>query len=195
MKNFKVVYVEGLPGSGKTTLLERLPLVVRGLHTIGEYVDNVASDQAIKVDDEEYFLRNDERKYRAARAVGGLCLVDRGHLSTLLYNKAYERIKDQQQVDVDAWYHGIILAQGMLPDAYIHLDTLPDTSLRRRPRASWDNMWDYPEALALARQGYRDYLGTYESHVPVLRLDADALTIPQIDVQVTEFLDIAGVAA
>src|SRR6185369_7824262 len=143
MAKSNVVYVEGLPGSGKTTLLKRLSLIVPNLTVVSEYVNPTEADEAISEDDEGYFLANDERKWRTARVAGGACVVDRGHLSTVLYNKAHERIKGEHQVDVDTWYHGRILPTNMQPDAYGHLDTVPETPLRRRPTAGWDNMWDY----------------------------------------------------
>jgi|ADGO01.1.fsa_nt_gi hypothetical protein len=124
-----VVYVEGLPGSGKSTLLERLSRSIAGLHIVTEYIDPVEADEAISADDEEYFLRNDERKYRVARGTGGLCLVDRGHLSTILYNEGHQLVTGTLPVDVHTWYRDTILRNGMLPDAYIHLDTPPEVTV------------------------------------------------------------------
>lgn len=190
MKKAEVVFIEGLPGSGKTTLLERLVTNIPGLHVVGEYVDPTEADEAISESDETYFLKNDERKYRVARSAAGLAIVDRGHLSTILYNEGHELVTGKPQVDVATWYKDTILRQGMLPDAYIHLDTAPETTFARRPPTTeWDNMWDRREVLEHAREGYRDYMAFYERDVPVLRLPADEMTIPQVETAVMTFLD------
>lgn len=193
MSKNKVVYIEGLPGSGKSTLIERLSLRFPDLHTIGEYIDTTNSVDALNDGDETFFVRNDENKYKTARLKAGLCIVDRGHLSTILYNKAYEKIKGQLPVDVDRWYSDKILAGNMLPDAYIHLDTVPATSLARRAKSDWDNMWDYEEALEFASIGYREYMAKYEAHIPVLHLSADSLSIEQVDAEVIKFLGLEDV--
>jgi thymidylate kinase len=190
MSSAEVIYVEGLPGSGKTTLIGRLALRHPGLfNTIGEYVDPGEATAAVAASDETYFTRNDVNKYRAARASLLPCLVDRGHLSTLLYNQAHELVQGHTIVDVDTWYRETILGQGMLPDAYIHLDTEPITSLKRRPPAvDWINIWDDERALTFARQGYADLMAGPEASVPVLRLQADRMNFTEIDTAVMSFL-------
>ncbi|HET8670685.1 MAG TPA: AAA family ATPase [Candidatus Saccharimonadales bacterium] len=189
MPKLEVVYVEGLPGAGKSTLLEGLAERMPGIHLVGEYVDPTEADGAISQDDEEYFLRNDERKYRVARSAGGLAIVDRGHLSTILYNEGHELVTGRRQVDVATWYTDRILRDGMLPDAYIHLDTPPETTFARRPPTTdWDNMWDHREVLDHARAGYRDYMAFYERDVPVLRLPADQMSVEEVRDSVISFL-------
>lgn len=192
MRKFDVVYVEGLPGSGKTTLLNGLGAQFAGLHIVGEYADPVAADEAISVDDESYFLKNDERKYRTARTVGGLTLVDRGHLSTVLYNEGHEMVMGERTVDTGSWYKETILRKGMLPDAYILLETPPGTTFSRRPPTTdWDNMWDKREVLEYAVDpvtGYLGYMGMYERDVPVLTIQADHLGVEEVQDKALEFL-------
>lgn len=185
----EVIYVEGLPASGKTCLIGRLTLQSPHIFAgVNEYIDPDAAEEALVEGDETYFMRNDEQKYWMARASGLTCLVDRGHLSTLLYNRALKHVRGVETVDVDTWYEETILAGGMLPDAYIHLDTEPITSLKRRPPKEWDNVWDDKDALAFAKQGYHDYMSYRESEVPVLRLTADRMNFAEIDKEVTAFL-------
>lgn len=189
MAGLEVVYVEGLPGAGKSTLLEGLAESVPGIHLVGEYVDPTEADGAISEDDEEYFLKNDERKYKLARSVGGLAVVDRGHLSTILYNEGHELVTGHQQVDVATWYKDRILRGGMLPDAYVLLDTAPETTFARRPPTTeWDNMWDRREVLDHARAGYREYMEFYERDVPTLVLPADQMSANEVRESVLSFL-------
>jgi thymidylate kinase len=190
MLRSEAVYIEGLPASGKTTLIGRMALrFPDALTTIGEYVHPEEATAALANNDETYFMRNDTLKHDLARSATRTCLVDRGHLSTVLYNKAHQAIYGQSLVDVDTWYADTILGEGKLPDVYIHLDTDPLTSLKRRPPAeNWLNMWDDPQALAIARQGYRDYMEQFESEVPVLRLPADQMNFAEIDQEVSQFL-------
>lgn len=93
-------------------------------------------------------------------------------------------------MDVSAWYRDRILRYGMLPDAYIHLDTVPATTLQRRPPTTdWDNMWDHESVLEHARRGYRDFMAFYERDVPVLRLRADDMSPEDVVNEAITFLD------
>jgi len=190
MKNHEVVYFEGLPRSGKTTLTGELaaenPHI---LLKIDEYVHPALTIDGIW-DDQRIFMENDELKYLIARASGQQCLVDRGHLSTLLYSHVYNQIKaDRDLKFVDDWYFGKILKNTMLPDRYVFLDVTPETSLaRRRVPLDTNNMWDHLEALKFARENYPRYMGTYESEIPVLTLSSSLMTISELKNKLVPFL-------
>lgn len=181
MKKPLVVYIEGLPGGGKTTLVHQTAeLYPTIFDAIPEYIDRQAGNKASERTDQAYFLKNDEAKYRQARNSDKISLVDRGHLSTVLYCKAFEMIIGQRLIDVDDWYVNHILAKGMLPDLYVHLIVAPRTTFARRPKTlTWNNMWDYEVALNFARTQFMKYVQEYE-HVPVLELNADVQSINEI---------------
>ncbi len=182
----EVIYFEGLPFSGKTSITSQIA---------EEYPDEFASveeythpDKDIPgiFDYQEFFMRNDELKYQIARACERRCLVDRGHLSTVLYSHAYNRINDDRDLAfVDDWYRGKILRENMLPDMYIHLDVSPETSIARRtgPLVE-DNMWDHLEGLQFARTHFPLYVAMYESHIPVITLDSESRSISELKTDV-----------
>lgn len=184
-----VIYFEGLPGGGKTTLITNAAIDYPELFTaIPEYLNAQAALEASKAKNQTYFWSNDEDKYRAARGSRKIALVDRGHLSTVIYSRAYTLLKDNVLADTDEWYENTILANGMLPDLYVHLSVSPKTTFARRPKTlSWDNVWDYPEALTYARQELRRLIQVYEQ-VPILEIDADTLTIPEVQKKFIETL-------
>ena len=185
-----IIYFEGLPGSGKTTLIRHLVQEHPGLFQfVPEYLDPAAAEQASSAKDQAYFLHNDEAKYAAARTCDHIALVDRGHLSTILYNEAHELLKGQPLVDTTAWYQQTVLAKHLLPDLYVYLDTCPQTTFSRRPKTkNWDNIWDYEAALELARQRFHAHIKAHESHIPVLTLAADTLSITHMEQTVMHYL-------
>lgn len=191
MRGPEVIYFEGLPGSGKTSLINLISASYPNIFsTVGEYVDPVGGLEASVRYDQRYFLANDELKYKLARESGKPCLVDRGHLSTVLYSLAYTRIRGNHDLSyVVDWYFDTILENGMLPDQYIYLDIAPETSLARRARSlDWDNMWDHKEALIFARDNYPIYMRTYESNVQVFTLNSDRQSLREMQNEIVIYL-------
>lgn len=190
MRNPEVIYFEGLPNSGKTTLIKQIITSYPGaLMSVDEYI-HPGKDKESNFESQRFFMENDEMKYRLARESGRRCLVDRGHLSTVLYTHAYNRIRGDLDLSyVDEWYFGKILKDNMLPDLYILLDISPQTSLRRkRGPVDWNNMWDHIAALDFARENYPRYMGLYEPEVPVITLSSDSMTIPELRREIANLL-------
>lgn len=191
MRNPEVIYFEGLPGSGKTSLTDLVSVSHSDVFKkVSEYVVPVEALEASVQYNQRYFQTNDELKYKLARECGKTCLVDRGHLSTVLYSLAYNRIRGDQDLSyIIDWYFDRILKERMLPDRYIYLDISPETSLARRARSlDWDNMWEHKEALIFARENYPILMQTYESEIPVYTLNSDSQSLPEMQKKIVVFL-------
>lgn len=192
MRSPEIVYFEGLPYSGKTTLIRQISAEYPDIFTaIDEYIHPDLL-KGVDIDDQRVFMENDELKYQVARDSGRRCLVDRGHLSTVLYSHAYSRIKGDQDLSyVDEWYFGKILRDRMLPDLYILLDISPQISLIRKTTPfDLNNMWDNIDALNYAGDNYPRYIGVYEPDVPVLVLSSNSMTLPQLKDEIVAFFGI-----
>lgn len=190
MRNPEIVYFEGLPYSGKTTLTKQIAAEYPDiLTTIDEYIHPELL-KGVEINDQRVFMENDELKYQVARDSGRRCLVDRGHLSTVIYSHAYNRIKGGRDLlYVDEWYFGKILRDRLLPDAYVLLDISAQTSLSRKTSPfDLNNMWDHIDALEYARENYPRYMGIYEPDVPVLVLSSNLMTRPQLKNEIVYFL-------
>lgn len=190
MNSPEVIYFEGLPCSGKTTLTRQLSVEYpRDVHSIPEYIHPVLLKEGGS-DDQKIFMENDELKYYTARQSSLQCLVDRGHLSTILYTHAYNEIRaDRDLKFVDDWYFGTIIKNSMLPDRYVLFDIPAEISLKRRKALlNADNMWDHVEALQFARKQYPRYMGEFESHIPVLTLNSDSMNIAELKTELIKFL-------
>ncbi len=188
----EVIYFEGLPFSGKTSIVTQIAQEHPDeFIAVEEYIHPDKNVPGV-FDYQEFFMRNDELKYRIARECGKRCLVDRGHLSTVLYSHAYGKIKGDRDLSfVDEWYIEKILGNNMLPDMYVHLDVSPETSMARRTGAlAEDNMWDYVEGLQFARTHFPLYVALYESHIPVLTLDSEIKSVAELKTDVVSALDI-----
>ena len=191
MRSPEVIYFEGLPGSGKTSLTDLVSVSHSDVFKkVSEYVVPVKALEASVQYNQRYFQTNDELKYKLARECGKTCLVDRGHLSTVLYSLAYNRIRGDQDLSyILDWYFDRILKERMLPDRYIYLDISPETSLARRTRSlDWDNMWEHREALIFARENYPILMQTYESEIPVFTLNSDCQSLPEMQNEIVVFL-------
>lgn len=193
MKSPEVVYFEGLPGSGKTTLTTSLassrPDI---LAFIPEYIHPGKNDPK-NFENQRFFMENDELKYKVARESSKKSLVDKGHLSTVLYTHAYRQIRGDKGLSyVDDWYIGKILKDRMLPDMYILLDISAEVSLARRV-STFDpdnNIWDHLQALNFARENYLRYIALFEPSVPLLVLDSGTMTIPELKKEIAVILGI-----
>lgn len=189
MKSPEVVYFEGLPKAGKTSITRKISSEYPSLVLVPEYVHPALEDPA-NWDKQFIFTENDEMKYQIARNSGKQCLVDRGHLSTLLYTHAYNLIRGDKDLRyVDDWYMGTIIKKGLLPDYYVYMDIPPEVSLARRTLPlDDDNMWDHIEALKFARDNYPRYMGMFEPSVPLLTLSSGSLTIEEMKIEVIHLL-------
>lgn len=164
--------LEGLPGAGKSLLLE----VCRqaGYQVVPEIVlpeigDLVGPDEAV-------FLKNDLVKLQQARGVGGVVVIDRGFLSTLAHNYAYQMMTgDRGGYDLAMSKFSEAKQVGLMPDCYIWLDLDIASSLARkdRPIDSHDP-WTSLEGLTLIQQFYQTAFAKFEPEVELIKIDAGA---------------------
>lgn len=192
MKNPEVIYFEGLPRTGKTTLTTQIASLYPHLFISIAEIVHPGQNIATNWDSQFFFMENDEMKYKMARESGKRCLVDRGHLSTVLYSHAYDKlVGDRDLTYVNQWYFGKILKHNMLPDLYVLLDAPPEVSLQRKIDSfDMQNMWDHVEGLEYARENYPRYMGMFEPSVRVLTLSSASMTLDQLKNELVGFLGI-----
>ena len=79
----KIIFIEGLPGVGKTYLVNKIKAMnLDNVYVVDELI-NPDIDNPF-TDEEEIFLKNDEMKvYKHDK---GTIIIDRGPISTLVYN-------------------------------------------------------------------------------------------------------------
>lgn len=180
-----IVYVEGIPASGKTTVLKRIEKrFPESILYVPEYVNVEEGKRAEMSDDQGYFMRNDGLKWRTAReSTKDITFVDRGHLSTVIYNlAAFQMLHTIECLNVVRWYFEDVLANNRLPDSYVFIRTEPSASLdRRRHLLTPDNIWDHQEALEFANEFYPKMMKTYELAIPILTVLANSMTVDQVE--------------
>lgn len=196
MGKLEIIYFEGLPRSGKTILTEQLCADYPGSFTrVGEYVhpDLQNGDD----EDQDIFMQNDELKYHLASESQKPSLVDRGHLSTIIYSHAERLIRiDVDVTPVDDWYFNTIIKNNMLPSLYILLDNTAEASINRRTAPlNPHNMWDNIDALDFARTSYPRYMALYEPSVPVLILNSHSMPINRMKESVASYLGLTSGSA
>jgi len=194
MKNNTVVYVEGIPASGKTTIINRLlGKFNRLIDIVPEYVDSREGKRAEITHDPNYFIKNDEAKWQLSQESNKkFVFVDRGHLSTVIYNLVEVRIKKNiDRLKILDWYFDSILGKNRLPSYYILLQADPLISLKRREKFFVShNIWDYQESLEFANDYYIKFLESYETTVPKLIIQANKLSLNQIEDKIVEHFDL-----
>jgi len=192
MRNPELICFEGLPASGKTTLIRQIAGEYPShFSAINEYI-HPALLKDPDINGQQVFIENDELKYQLARECGKRCLMDRGHLSTVLYSHAETMIKGEKDLSyVDDWYFDKILKARMLPDLYVLLDIPAELSLARRNNPfDSNNIWDYITALKYARSKYHEYMRVFESDVPVLVLDSESMSLPLLKQNILSLLSV-----
>lgn len=180
-----IIYVEGIPASGKTTtinsLSKRFP---KQVFKVPQYINDKEGANAEMKIEQSYFMRNDENKWQMAKDSGKkFVFVDRGHLSTIIYNLAKFTIKKNiEMLKVLNWYFEDILSRGKLPDYYVFLKTDPKLSLERRKNLlTTENAWDHQKLLEFANNYYPKLMRNYESIVPLLTIPTDSLSLYEIE--------------
>lgn len=187
-----IVYVEGIPASGKTSVIQALSTqysaIVAG---IPEYIDAALGKQAETSHDQGYFMRNDELKWLSAiKSSKKINLVDRGHLSTLIYNLAEYKFNNYTKgLDAYVWYKNIVLKNNRLPNRYILLRNTPSISLSRR-KELYDsrNMWDKEEVLDYCNRMYLELISEFESQIPITVIETIPFSLAEVIKEVKKIL-------
>lgn len=98
----KIIFLEGLPSVGKTYLVNTIKNKhLPGVHVVDELINPDINDPY--TDSEDIFLRNDEMKVNKYK--DGLIIIDRGPISTLVYNQVLHCIdNDYNPKEVEDWF-------------------------------------------------------------------------------------------
>jgi len=98
----KIIFIEGLPNVGKTYLLNQIKeLNLDNVHVVDELIN--PSIYNPYTDPEEVFLINDEMKVNKYK--NGIVLIDRGPISTLVYNQVKHIIDNNYNTnDIEKWF-------------------------------------------------------------------------------------------
>lgn len=189
-----IIYIEGIPASGKTSVIKSLASKYpTRLDGIPEYIDVKSGRIAEKTHNQEYFMQNDTLKWRNARkSKKEFVLVDRGHLSTLIYSLAEFKFQNTiERLDTYSWYIESILRNKRLPDKYLIFKNEPRTSmLRRQAKNNSENMWDKEEVLEYCNTMYLQLIKKYEKSIPMLIIDTSKLTLNQIEKKVITLVNL-----
>ena len=80
----KIIFIEGLPNVGKTYLVNKIKeKKIKKVFIVDELINSNIKNPF--TDDEKLFLRNDELKINKYNS--GTIIIDRGPISTLVYNQ------------------------------------------------------------------------------------------------------------
>lgn len=99
----RIIFIEGLPDVGKTYLVNEIrKLNLKDVYTvdeiINENIDNVFTSP------ENEFLLNDEMKVN--KYDHGTIIIDRGPISTLVYNQVLHRIDNNYDIsNIEKWFN------------------------------------------------------------------------------------------
>lgn len=98
----KIVFIEGLPTVGKTYLINEIrKMNLQNIHVVDELINPDIKNAFI--DSEDKFLKNDELKINKYN--DGTIIIDRGPISTLVYNQALHLIDNKYDASyVEDWF-------------------------------------------------------------------------------------------
>lgn len=102
----KIIFIEGLPNVGKTYLIDEIKKKkIKNVFVVEELINpNIKNPFT---DDEEVFLKNDELK--VSKYNNGIIIVDRGPISTLVYNQVNHIINNNYDAKfVEKWFEQFV---------------------------------------------------------------------------------------
>lgn len=102
----KIIFIEGLPGVGKTYLINEIKKInIKDLYLVDEIINPDINNPFI--DAEDLFLKNDEMK--VSKYNEGTIIIDRGPISTLVYNQVLKKIDDNYDLTIiENWFEQFI---------------------------------------------------------------------------------------
>lgn len=98
----KIIFIEGLPNVGKTYLVNKIrEKNIENVNVVDELINPKINDPF--TDQENIFLENDELKINKYN--DGLIIIDRGPISTLVYNQVNHLINNNYDAKyVEEWF-------------------------------------------------------------------------------------------
>lgn len=98
----KIIFIEGLPNVGKTYLVnEIMKKNLQNVHVVDEIINRDIKN--VFTDSEDKFLKNDEMKINKYN--DGIIIIDRGPISTLVYNQVMHLIDNNYDVSyIENWF-------------------------------------------------------------------------------------------
>ena len=102
----RIIFIEGLPNVGKTYLINEIrKLNLKDVFVVDEIINDDIND--VFTDSENKFLINDEMKVNKYN--DGTIIIDRGPISTLVYNQVMHIIDDNYDPSkVEEWFKQFI---------------------------------------------------------------------------------------
>lgn len=102
----KIIFLEGLPGVGKTTIINCIQSKkMDNIRTVDEIVDyNIFEN--LNSSDQKNYIKNDDIKINKYNE--GLIIIDRGPISTLVYNMARSELDlTFSSKEVEEWFENV----------------------------------------------------------------------------------------
>jgi thymidylate kinase len=163
-----IVHVEGLSGVGKTTLLTSLSSP--NIEIIPEFVFETDSINS------QICMQNDELKCRLAKfSMKELIFLDRGYMSTLVYESTKEYVQNgvYDAKFVWEWYNSMLNKSLFMPDLYVYLNLPTDIILERFKKRGRniikDDYWiSHPN---IAKDFYFKFFKEIEPNIPVIVIE------------------------
>ena len=164
----RLIIFEGLSCAGKSTLIDHIASTSKCVSVARAIPRDLPNPTP------EYFMRNDEVKYAAAKNCPGIVLMNRGFLSMLVFYTVMEEVTPGFSGNkVKRWVEESLGKTLHRPDYYVYIDVPPEVSRERAKKAGrpFDkrNLWmTHTERM---KSQYEQYLRTLEADVPLIRLD------------------------
>lgn len=178
-RNNNIVYVlEGLPGGGKTTIFNHFSKN-RNFNVVEQIIHHNFYHKA----KENYYFYSDYLKYKKAEILSRkkVVLMDRGYMSTLAYNYAYNKIfksNNYIRAKKEIKKNSAIFS---IPCMLLYIAINTKTSLRRKNRMNKQSIWRNEKFLSFMKDFYEKEMPKLNKNNKIININGELLLSQVID--------------